>query len=57
MDALTGIGIFMLGAAAGSIVSYAQHRHVVTRYQWLVEHLAGSSDMQENKQQPEQTGA
>ena len=44
MDALTVIGIFMLGAAAGSMVSYAHHRRIVLQYRKLVEHLAEISD-------------
>ncbi len=44
MDALTVVGIFMLGAAAGSIVSYAQHRNVVESYRKAIEELAAVRD-------------
>jgi len=44
MDALTVVGIFMLGAAAGSIVSYAQHRNVVEGYRKAIEELAAVRD-------------
>jgi hypothetical protein len=56
MDALIVIGIFMLGAATGSVLSYAQHRVVVVRYQRLVEDLVESSSPKENEQQKQQSG-
>lgn len=43
MDALTVLGIFMLGAAAGSIISYAHHRRLMVEYRKLVEDSAGIS--------------
>lgn len=40
MDALTIIGIFMLGAGAGSLLTYVHHRALLARYRKLAEDLA-----------------
>lgn len=43
MNVLGVIGIFMIGAAAGSIFSYAQHRHLLSHHQRQIEELSAGS--------------
>ena len=39
VDALLIVGIFMLGAASGSVLSYIQHRRLIAAYRELLKAL------------------
>lgn len=45
MNVLGVIGIFMIGAAAGSIFSYAQHRHLLSHHQRQIEELSAGPEI------------